>query len=596
MELLTVNSGKPKRVRFQGREYFVTPLTMIVEGVLNGSEGPLFYSEKEMAKNYDSWNGIPIVKYHPVDENGKAVSARNPTVLEQYEMGRVFNTRVNGSLQALGWFDVERTKQISPSTYEKLEKGIPEELSTGLFTDHIPVKNKRDAVYKGKSYVAEAINYRPDHLAVLPGKVGACSVKDGCGVGVLNESKELENYLDWDEDLEQEKSTTNNTSTTYWFELISEYEPKKQWYELLTDNVFCPTGLGGGVDPTCKRGGKGTGGAAAIAEELVSAPPPGEFLKPDVEKDSNGDGVTDMARVGVPAHVVPPPPQIPKLPNLTPHEREVEENFRKAFHENPDKLASDFRGLVTSTTKPGEAPTFGTDDAKVLASAWGREGMSLEERSQNRATLNLALHQTANGVCKRAFVQHLDTLQPGDEIMVTVGGCGAGKGYALKNVPQALEAKKRASVIWDSAGDQNATENPWILQEAEKRGLKVHYVYVHNDPRKQWADPNMGVVKRAQDPNDGRMVDASVFADSYALGARNHSNFYAAQKNNPNAQFTFLDNSSKPKLIDGIPQDSLTLDRKALAAFARNVVEQREGIPPHVKRGALMGSRVWGDD
>lgn len=359
------------------------------------------------------------------------------------------------------------------------------------------------------------------------------------------------------------------------------------------DNVFCSTGPGGGVDPTCKKGGKGSFGAA-IAAEKIAAPPPGKFLSPNVEADDNGDGVTDIARVGVPALDVPPPPLVPRLPNLTPHERKVEASFRKAFHDDPDGMADNFRDVLRQSAKPGEPLTFGTDDAKVLASAWGTQGMSLEERSQNRATLNLALHQTANAVTKRAFVRELDSLQPGDEIMVTVGGCGAGKGYALKNVPEALAAKNKAKIVWDSAGDQNATENPWLLKEAEKRGLKVNYVFVHADAKKQWADPERGVVKRAQDPNDGRMVDAFVFADSYAIGARNHQKFYERNKDNANASFIFLDNSSKPKLIPGVPEAALKMDRKELADYAIKVVNEREGIPPHVKRGATMGVRVWG--
>lgn len=362
----------------------------------------------------------------------------------------------------------------------------------------------------------------------------------------------------------------------------------------LLKNDNCGTGAGG-FKPgnTCARGGRGAAAGGAISKEPVAPPPPGHFLQPAVESDANGDGITDAARVGVPAHDLPPPPEVPQLPNLAPHERAVETAFREAFHKAPDEMASKFREIVHASTKPGEPPTFGTDDAKVLSSAWHSEGMSLEERAQNRATLNLALHQTANAIAKRALVQELDTLSPGDEIMVTVGGCGAGKGYALKNVPQALEAKGRAKVIWDSAGDQNGTENTWLLQEAEKRGLKVNYVYVHNDPRKQWAHPEMGVVQRAQDPKDGRMVDAYVFADSYAIGARNHQKFYERNRENPNVSFMFLDNSGKPKLMDGIPQEALNLDRKELAKYALDVVKERN-IPPHVKRGASLGTRVWG--
>lgn len=414
------------------------------------------------------------------------------------------------------------------------------------------------------------------------------------------------------------------------------------------ENFFCATGPGGGIDPTCGKdspGGGVKGGkipgpvahpqgllrgarvdfsvdkdgnplptkvhvaphaefrARFVAEHLpkgthadpTTAPPPGKSYKPDVTHDKNGDGVTEAARVGVPAMAIPPPPPIGRLPNLTTHERKVENAFIDAYNKDPDGMAKKFLDLTKASAKPGEPLTFGTDDAKALTDVWSHPDLTLEQRAQNRATLNLPLHQTANAIAKRAFVQHLDTLKPGDEIMVTVGGCGAGKGFALKNVPQALEAKKGSKAVWDSAGDQNATENPWLQAEAEKRGLKATYVYVHADPYSQWAHPERGVVKRAGDPNDGRMVDAMVFADSYAIGAKNHQAFYEKNKDNPNAKFIFLENKGTPTLLPGIPKEALALDRKELARFAIETVGASDA-PAHVKRGATMGTRVWGEE
>jgi len=367
-------------------------------------------------------------------------------------------------------------------------------------------------------------------------------------------------------------------------------------------NAFCPTGVGGGVDATCSPSGRKGAKAKSsprkkgkgITKEKTVAPPPGEMLSPNVLKKASGtSGVTAAARVGVPGMVVPPPPQVEKLPRLTKHERAVENDFREAFHQDPEGMTNNFHAIVKGSTKAGEPATFGTDDAKVLASSWSVEDQG--QRAQNRATLNVALHQTANAVAKRAFVKELDTLKKGDEVMVTVGGCGAGKGYALKNVPQALEAKGRSKVVWDSAGDQNATENPWIQKEAEARGLKVNYVYVHADPETQWAHPERGVVKRAADPKDGRMVDAYVFADSYAIGAKNHNTFHKAHKDNPNASFIFLENRGTPRLLDGVPEEALKINRKKLRKFALDAVKRLD-VPPHVKRGASIGERIWGGD
>lgn len=310
---------------------------------------------------------------------------------------------------------------------------------------------------------------------------------------------------------------------------------------------------------------------------------------PNVEAKGK-HGITMAARVGIAGDVVLPPPNIPRLPNLTKQEREVEEAFASDIEADPEGAATAFLAMVMANKRP---PTFGTDDAKMLSASWaGEEG---EERSKRRATLNVALHQTANGVAKKAFMQHLDSLTEGDEVFVTVGGCGAGKGYSLKNVDAAKSVADSAAAVWDSAGDQNATENPWIQAEAEKRGLKVTYAYVHADPEISWADPQRGVIKRANDPKDGRMVDSQVFADSYAIGAANHAAFANQHKDNPNAKFIYIDSSKgTPTQVDTMPEDALKVNREKLASFATDAVHKSDA-PAHVKEGALCGERIWGE-
>ena len=184
---LTANlfSSKVRKETLDGRKYFVAPLTMIVPGVLNGSKGALYYPPEEIRKNHDAWNYIPIVVEHPT-HNGVPVSGRTPRVIQNSGIGHVFNTRItaSGKLAAEGWFDAEKTKQVSPQVYQALLNGQPIELSTGLFT-----KNERyKGEFNGKPYDFIAREYRPDHLAILPGEEGACSLKDGCGVGMTENS------------------------------------------------------------------------------------------------------------------------------------------------------------------------------------------------------------------------------------------------------------------------------------------------------------------------------------------------------------------------------------------------------------------------
>ena len=329
-----------------------------------------------------------------------------------------------------------------------------------------------------------------------------------------------------------------------------------------------------------------------IQAEPRTPPPPGPVYAPDPGAVNPHTGLAEFSRVGVPAHSLPPPPAIHRLPNLTPQERKVEHEFASAFEADPDGMAAKFVDIAVKAAKGGPV-TFGTDDCKVLSPRWESPLLAPEQRAANRAQFNTALHQTANALAKRAFVMHLNTLKPGDEILVTAGGCGAGKGYALKSIPQMLEVKNGSKAVWDSAGDQNATENAWVQAEAEKRGLKVNYVFVHIDPYDQWSNPNRGVVKRAADPNDGRMVDAKVFADSYAYGAKNHAAFQRAMHGNPNARFFYIRNGSPPKEELGMPEDALTVDPDDLYRYALKTVREVD-TAPHIKRGATAGERIWG--
>lgn len=216
LEFLAVNYGSAavRRETLDGREYLVAPLSMIVPGVLNGSKGRLFYPLDEISRNHDSWNGMPMVVNHPVDKKGQPCSARHPSILEKYGVGTVFNSEINGKLSAEGWFDVVKGNYLIPEQMRKIERGEPIELSTGLFTDNEPVKNGKTD--DGKEYDAIARNYRPDHLAILPDKVGACSVKDGCGVNVNEQGDPKDDDCkDWDKGgTSGQKSKVSNEEPT----------------------------------------------------------------------------------------------------------------------------------------------------------------------------------------------------------------------------------------------------------------------------------------------------------------------------------------------------------------------------------------------
>ena len=176
----TSQNYEVRRETRDGRNYFVVPVVMMVEGVHSGSHGPLLHTIDELGRYPQSWDGRPVVIRHP-QVNGVYVSANSPEVLDSYAVGQIYNTYVNGTkLMAEAWLEINKLEQISPETYTKLENNELIEVSVGIFTDD----EQSSGVWNGESYTMIARNHRPDHLALLPDEVGACSIDDGCGVRV----------------------------------------------------------------------------------------------------------------------------------------------------------------------------------------------------------------------------------------------------------------------------------------------------------------------------------------------------------------------------------------------------------------------------
>lgn len=178
----------PKLVRMdsmEGREYLVVPMVILTEGVHNGSDGPLYYSPEELAKTPAIWNHKPVVVYHP-ERDGVGISACDPTIITNRKVGVMMNTRFEkGKLKSEAWIEKARADVVDERILEAVNRNEMMEVSTGMFIDQEPVEGE----WKGEKYAAVARNFRPDHLALLPDKIGACSIADGAGF-LRNEQKE----------------------------------------------------------------------------------------------------------------------------------------------------------------------------------------------------------------------------------------------------------------------------------------------------------------------------------------------------------------------------------------------------------------------
>jgi hypothetical protein len=306
----------------------------------------------------------------------------------------------------------------------------------------------------------------------------------------------------------------------------------------------------------------------------------------------DSDGVQVAARVGIPGKSVLPPPGIPRLPNLNAQERAVEGKFADTFQKDPEGMAKAFYDVAAKNNF-----IFETDAAKSLMPEWTRPDLPPDEkgkpihpeRAEARALYNTAMHQTANAVVKRAFMQRLDEIAKMPEgerkILVTSGGVAGGKGSALAAAP---ELSKSVAATWDSAGEQNGTENPWLMEECEKRGIKPVFLFVAADPAVTWP----GAVERAK--SIGRMVDARAFADSYAHGAKNFAAFHEKHKDRASFVFARAKKDTPVAFLGKMPPEALGIDADRLYKTSMDYIESKRGeLPPHIVAGATAGARIW---
>lgn len=181
--MATLQIGLPVREEtFEGNAHLVVPVVALVEGVHVGSAGAYYYPADAIGEIPDCWNGIPLPVFHP-EEYGKNVSANTPHLIEERSVGRLFHTfydtdghKLKGEL----WINIEKAEKISPEVLAIIRSGRQLEVSTALWFDDDGVPGN----WNGERYEGTVSNFRPDHLALLPGGEGACSWSDGCGVRV----------------------------------------------------------------------------------------------------------------------------------------------------------------------------------------------------------------------------------------------------------------------------------------------------------------------------------------------------------------------------------------------------------------------------
>ena len=174
-----IDNVQSRTEEWEGAKYLVVPVVAMVEGVHHGSGGAMFYPGDEIAKFTEAWNGRPVPVFHPTTLDGVPVSCNDPAIIAQQSVGYTFNFHYeDGKLKGEAWINIEKAQEIAPEILSIIQAHDRLEVSTGLFSD----SDGGPGEWKGEAYDAVLRNFRPDHLALLPGGTGACSWEDGCGV------------------------------------------------------------------------------------------------------------------------------------------------------------------------------------------------------------------------------------------------------------------------------------------------------------------------------------------------------------------------------------------------------------------------------
>ncbi len=194
--LITNNTNKNVRREMVGvTNYLVVPVIMLLEGVHCGSMACIYHPLSELQKFPAAWNGIPIVVGHPVNSEGIPTSANDPEIINKEKVGTVYNTAFEDSkLIADMYLNFNLLLRADPEIIVKIDSKEGLEISTGMFHD----LEDAQGTWNDEEFVGIARDYRPDHLALLPNGIGACSISDGCGVvvNIVQGNNSEEKYMD----------------------------------------------------------------------------------------------------------------------------------------------------------------------------------------------------------------------------------------------------------------------------------------------------------------------------------------------------------------------------------------------------------------
>lgn len=185
LQFLAVNSESARIDYIDDRKCVVFAVALMTEGVHVGSQGALYYGPQPLANTATVWDSKPVTLGHPT-KNKQYVTANSADMLNKSQIGILLNSRwEKGKLRAEAWIYADKAEQLSPGLVDNLQNGTVYEVSLGAFVD----TEVSPGEWGEETYDAVVTNIRPDHLAIILDGEGACSIKDGAGINVVNKAQ-----------------------------------------------------------------------------------------------------------------------------------------------------------------------------------------------------------------------------------------------------------------------------------------------------------------------------------------------------------------------------------------------------------------------
>ncbi len=174
---LKTQSVKTRTEFANGKTWLVAPVVMLVEGVVNGEK----ITVDVMRRSVSAWNGRPVTLNHP-KEGAFPISANTPSVLDQMQIGTIFNVTVEGEkMKGEIWFDIVRMQQIGGKAAQLLA-AVQQDERIEVSTAYFAKVAAGQGTFKGEDFDGIQTDIIPDHFAVLTDEEGACNWEDGCGI------------------------------------------------------------------------------------------------------------------------------------------------------------------------------------------------------------------------------------------------------------------------------------------------------------------------------------------------------------------------------------------------------------------------------